>query len=50
MKLINKMRNLIVVLVVLIIGLNAEAKDNYQYLYKDLPFSMPIVKLPVFQK
>lgn len=49
MKLINKMRNLIVVLVVLIIGLNAEAKDNYQYLYKDLPFSMPIVKLPVFK-
>ncbi|HNX11941.1 MAG TPA: glycoside hydrolase family 28 protein [Paludibacteraceae bacterium] len=35
---------------VLNIGFNAEAKNHYQYLYKDLPFSMPLVKVPVFKK
>ena len=50
MRLLNKMRNLILVYMVLNIGFNAEAKNHYQYLYKDLPFSMPLVKVPVFKK
>ena len=50
MRLLNKMRNLILVYMVLNIGFNAEAKNQYQYLYKDLPFSMPLVKVPVFKK
>ena len=49
MRLLNKMRNLILVYMVLNIGFNAEAKNHYQYLYKDLPFSMPLVKVPVFK-
>lgn len=49
MRLLNKMRNLILVYMVLNIGFNAEAKNQYQYLYKDLPFSMPLVKVPVFK-
>ena len=50
MRLLNKMRNLILVYMVLNIGFNAEAKNQYQYLYKDLQFSMPLVKVPVFKK
>ena len=49
MRLLNKMRNLILVYMVLNIGFNAEAKNQYQYLYKDLQFSMPLVKVPVFK-
>ena len=50
MRILYKMRNLILVYMVLNIGFNAEAKNHYQYLYKDLPFSMPLVKVPVFKK
>ena len=49
MRILYKMRNLILVYMVLNIGFNAEAKNQYQYLYKDLPFSMPLVKVPVFK-
>ena len=49
MRILYKMRNLILVYMVLNIGFNAEAKNHYQYLYKDLPFSMPLVKVPVFK-
>ena len=49
MRLLNKMRNLILVYMVQNIGFNAEAKNQYQYLYKDLQFSMPLVKVPVFK-
>ena len=49
MRILYKMRNLILVYMVLNIGFNAEAKNQYQYIYKDLPFSMPLVKVPVFK-
>lgn len=49
MRILYKMRNLILVYMVLNIGFNAEAKNQYQYLYNDLPFSMPLVKVPVFK-
>ena len=49
MRILYKMRNLILVYMVLNIGFNAEAKNQYQYLYKDLQFSMPLVKVPVFK-
>ena len=49
MRILYRMRNLILVYMVLNIGFNAEAKNQYQYLYKDLPFSMPLVKVPVFK-
>ena len=50
MRILYRMRNLILVYMVLNIGFNAEAKNQYQYLYKDLQFSMPLVKVPVFKK
>ena len=49
MRILYRMRNLILVYMVLNIGFNAEAKNQYQYLYKDLQFSMPLVKVPVFK-
>ena len=49
MRILYRMQNLILVYMVLNIGFNAEAKNQYQYLYKDLQFSMPLVKVPVFK-
>lgn len=50
MYLFKKLRNLAVISMCLFVLQNIEAKDGYQYLYKDLPFSMPKLQKPVFPK
>lgn len=50
MYLFKNLRNLAVISMCLFVLQNIEAKDGYQYLYKDLPFSMPKLQKPVFPK
>lgn len=50
MHLINKTTKLIGILVLIFSTACIQAENNYDYLYKDLPFSMSKVEAPVFNK
>lgn len=49
MKISNKIRILAVGLALMTLGMSLQAKNTYEYLYKDLPFTMPKLKAPVFK-
>jgi len=49
MKISNKIRILAVGLALITVGMNLQAKNVYDYLYKDLPFTMPKLQIPVFK-
>ena len=49
MKLLKKTINLIGILVFILISTQIEAKNTYNQLYQNLPFSMPKVDAPVFK-
>jgi len=48
MSMSNKTLILFCIMGLILVSLELEAKNNYDYLYKNLPFSMPKIEAPVF--
>ena len=44
----KKLESIAILFLLIIGGVNVSAQNKYEYLYKDLPFQMPVLQQPVF--